>query len=148
MKPEHAESNRPASLNIGAAAKASGVSAKMIRHYEAIGLLPRAQRSNANYRLYGMPDVHDLRFIRQARSLGFPLGSVRELLALWRNHQRSNAEVKRLATAHVMRLEAKIGESREMAEALRHLADHCHGDGRPECPILEGLAREGDGNEA
>lgn len=127
-------------LSIGAAAKASGVSAKMIRHYEEIGLLPRAQRSNGNYRLYGPQEVHNLRFIHRARSLGFPLETIRELLALWRNRQRSSAQVKKLALAHVESLEAKIAEMQEMAVTLRHLAQHCHGDHRPDCPILERLA--------
>ncbi|TDQ78829.1 MerR family transcriptional regulator [Dongia mobilis] len=127
-------------LNIGEAAQASGVSAKMIRHYEAIGLLPRAQRSNANYRIYGPQDVHNLRFIHRARSLGFRLEDIRELLALWRNRQRSSAQVKKLALAHVAELEEKIAAMQEMAEALKHLAQHCHGDDRPDCPILEQLA--------
>lgn len=127
-------------LNIGEAAQASGVSAKMIRHYEAIGLLPRAQRSNANYRIYGPQDVHNLRFIHRARSLGFRLEDIRELLALWRNRQRSSAQVKKLALAHVAELEEKIAAMQEMAETLKHLAQHCHGDDRPDCPILEQLA--------
>jgi len=131
-------------LNIGAAAKASGVSAKMIRHYESIGLLPEAQRSNGNYRLYGPQDVHNLRFIHRARSLGFPLETIRELLALWRNRQRSSGQVKKLALTHVESLEAKIKEMQEMAGALKHLAQNCHGDDRPDCPILDGLAK-GDG---
>jgi Cu(I)-responsive transcriptional regulator len=128
-------------LNIGAAAKASGVSAKMIRHYESIGLLPEAQRSNGNYRLYGPQDVHNLRFIHRARSLGFPLETIRELLALWRNRQRSSGQVKKLALSHVESLEAKIKEMQEMASALKHLANNCHGDDRPDCPILDGLAK-------
>jgi MerR family copper efflux transcriptional regulator len=127
-------------LNIGEAAKASGVSAKMIRHYESIGLLPRAQRSNGNYRLYGPQEVHNLRFIHRARSLGFPLETIRELLALWRNRQRSSASVKKLAMTHVATLEAKIAEMQAMAATLKHLAHHCHGDNRPDCPILENLA--------
>lgn len=129
-------------LSIGAASKASGVSAKMIRHYESIGLLPRAERSNGNYRLYGQQDVHNLRFIHRARSLGFPLETIRELLALWRNRQRSSAQVKKLALTHVAALEAKIAEMQEMAAALKHLAQNCHGDERPDCPILEGLASD------
>jgi MerR family transcriptional regulator, copper efflux regulator len=128
------------SLSIGSAAKASGVSAKMIRHYESIGLLPAAQRSNGNYRLYGQQDVHNLRFIHRARSLGFPLETIRELLALWRNRQRSSSQVKKLALTHVAGLEAKIAEMQEMAAALKHLAHNCHGDDRPDCPILDGLA--------
>ena len=126
-------------LSIGAAAKASGVSAKMIRHYESIGLLPRAERSNGNYRLYGSQDVHNLRFIHRARSLGFPLETIRELLALWRNRQRSSAQVKKLALTHVAGLEAKISEMQQMVAALKHLAQTCHGDARPDCPILRDL---------
>lgn len=128
-------------VSIGDAARISGVSAKMIRHYEAIGLLPRAQRSTGNYRLYGPQEVHNLRFIHRARSLGFPLGTIRELLALWRNRQRSSAQVKKLAMSHVAALEAKIAEMQEMAATLKHLAHHCHGDARPDCPILANLAR-------
>lgn len=127
-------------MNIGEAAKASGVSAKMIRHYETIGLLPRAQRSSGNYRVYGPQEVHNLRFIHRARSLGFPLETIRELLALWRNRQRSSAQVKKLALAHVETLETKIAEMQEMAATLKNLAHHCHGDHRPDCPILEQLA--------
>lgn len=134
-------------LSIGEAAKTSGVSAKMIRHYESIGLLTQARRSNGNYRLYGPHDVHNLRFIHRARSLGFPLETIRELLALWRNRQRSSAQVKKLALTHVAGLEAKIAEMQEMAAALKHLAQHCHGDDRPDCPILEGLAT-GRGTDA
>ena len=127
-------------FNIGAAAKASGVSAKMIRHYESIGLLPRARRSEANYRVYDSEDVHTLRFIQRARAMGFPLDSVRELLALWRNRRRSSAEVKKLALDHVGALEKKIAEMQAMARSLKHLAHNCHGDHRPDCPILDDLA--------
>ena len=129
-------------LSIGAASKSSGVSAKMIRHYESIGLLPLAERSNGNYRLYGPQDVHNLRFIHRARSLGFPLETIRELLALCRNRQRSSSQVKKLALTHVATLEAKIAEMQEMAAALKHLAQNCHGDERPDCPILVGLASD------
>jgi MerR family transcriptional regulator, copper efflux regulator len=127
-------------LNIGAAAKASGVSAKMIRHYEIIGLLPRARRSQANYRLYTEEDIHTLRFIRRARALGFPLDSVADLLALWRNKRRSSAEVKKMALGHVATLEKKIAEMQAMSRTLTHLARNCHGDARPDCPILDDLA--------
>lgn len=129
-----------AMLSISEAAQASGVSAKMIRHYESIGLLPRAQRSNGNYRLYGPEDLHIMRFVHRARSLGFPLDNIRELLALWRNRQRSSAQVKKLALAHVAQLERKIAEMQEIVATLGHLAQHCHGDHRPECPILAKLA--------
>jgi MerR family copper efflux transcriptional regulator len=125
---------------IGEAAKASGVSAKMIRHYESIGLLPKAQRTGAGYRLYDETEVHALRFIHRARSLGFSLENIRQLLALWRDRRRSSATVKKLALAHVSELEAKIAEMQSMAQTLKHLAHHCHGDERPDCPILEDLA--------
>ena len=129
------------SMNIGEAAKASGVSAKMIRHYEAIGLLAAARSANG-YRVYDDRDVAVLRFIRHARDLGFPLEDVRRLLALWRDRGRASAEVKRLALAHVDALETKADSLRSMATSLRHLAAHCHGDERPDCPILEDLARK------
>ncbi len=126
-------------MRIGEAADASGVSAKMIRHYEAIGLLPEIGRRSSNYRDYGGDDLHRLRFIGRARDLGFPIGRIRELLRLWDDRHRSNAEVKALAEAQIAELSARIERLREMAGLLRHLADSCEGDGRPHCPILEGL---------
>lgn len=128
-------------MTIGQAAKSSAVSAKMIRHYESIGLLPKAQRTESGYRLYDGNDVHTLRFIQRARSLGFPLETIRTLLALWRNRRRSSAQVKELALHHVDDLERKIAEMQAMARTLKHLAHHCHGDDRPECPILDDLAK-------
>jgi MerR family transcriptional regulator, copper efflux regulator len=128
-------------VNIGDAAAASGVTAKMIRHYEAIGLLSAARSANG-YRVYGERDVAVLRFIRHARDLGFPLEDVRRLLTLWGDRQRASAEVKRLALAHVAALEDKARSLATMAASLRHLAAHCHGDARPDCPILEDLARK------
>lgn len=127
-------------MTIGQAAKSSAVSAKMIRHYESIGLLPKAQRTEAGYRLYDESDVHTLRFIQRARSLGFPLESIRTLLALWRNRRRSSAQVKDLAQRHVADLERKIAEMQAMVRTLKHLAHNCHGDERPDCPILDDLA--------
>ncbi len=127
-------------MTIGQAAKASHVSAKMIRHYESIGLLARAQRTQAGYRLYDAADVHTLRFIQRARSLGFPLETIKTLLALWRNRRRSSAQVKDLATRHVTELERKIAEMQSMVRTLKHLAHTCHGDDRPDCPILDDLA--------
>jgi Cu(I)-responsive transcriptional regulator len=127
-------------MTIGQAAKSSAVSAKMIRHYESIGLLPKAQRTEAGYRLYDESDVHTLRFIQRARSLGFPLETIRTLLALWRNRRRSSAQVKELAQRHVADLERKIAEMQAMARTLKHLAHNCHGDERPDCPILDDLA--------
>ena len=127
-------------MTIGQAAKSSAVSAKMIRHYESIGLLPKAQRTESGYRLYDDNDVHTLRFIQRARSLGFPLETIRTLLALWRNRRRSSAQVKGLAERHVADLERKIAEMQSMVRTLKHLSHHCHGDDRPDCPILDDLA--------
>ena len=127
-------------MSIGEAAAASGVSAKMIRHYEAIGLI-RPHRAGNGYRVYAESDVAVLRFIRHARDLGFPLEEVRKLLALWRDQNRSSAEVKRRALNHVAALEAKAASLRAMAASLRHLAEHYHGDERPECPILDELEK-------
>lgn len=127
-------------MNIGEAAARSGVSAKMIRHYEAIGLIGAERRPNG-YRSYGMDDVAVLRFIRHARDLAFPLEDVRRLLGLWRDRSRASAEVKRLALEHVEALESKAAALNAMAESLRHLANNCHGDDRPECPILAELER-------
>ena len=127
-------------MTIGQAAKSSSVSAKMIRHYESIGLLPKAQRTQAGYRLYDEADVHTLRFIQRARSLGFPLETIRTLLALWRNRRRSSGHVKELSLRHVAELERKIAEMQAMVRTLKHLAHNCHGDERPDCPILDDLA--------
>lgn len=126
-------------MQIGQAAKASGVSAKMIRHYEAIGLVPSAGRRDNAYRDYGDDDVHRLNFIRRARGLGFSFDQIRALLRLWSDRARSNAEVKAIALAHVDELERKIAEMREMAATLHGLAEACDGSGRPDCPILQGL---------
>ena len=138
---EHADALERGLVDIGHASKASGVSVKMIRHYEAIGLLPKAARTFANYRLYGRNDVHMLQFIRRARSLGFSMEEIKELLGLWKDKSRSSASVKRIAGKHVEDLKRKIGELGAMADALEHLMRHCHGDQRPECPILDDLAQ-------
>lgn len=127
-------------LNIGDAAKTSDVSAKMIRHYEEIGLIPKAKRTLSNYRTYSENDVHTLRFIRQARALGFSIKQIGILLGLWRDSRRPSSKVKRLALAHIAELDAKIREMQAMKRTLETLAAHCHGDERPDCPILEGLA--------
>ncbi len=128
------------SLNIGAAAEVSGVSAKMIRHYEAIGLIPKVRRTASDYRIYSGNDVHMLRFIRHARDLGFAMAQIAELLRLWRDQRRPSREVKHVALAHIAALERKIGELQAMKASLEHLTAHCHGDERPECPILDDLA--------
>lgn len=126
-------------MNIGQAAKASGVSAKMLRYYESIGLIPKAGRTDAGYRTYGEADVNTLRFVRRARDLGLPIERIRLLVGLWRDRDRSSGEVKRIATEHVAELRAKIAELAGMCAALQELADACHGDLRPECPILRDL---------
>jgi Cu(I)-responsive transcriptional regulator len=128
--------------SIGQAAKDSGVSVKMIRHYEAVGLLPKAPRTFGNYRLYGPNDVHTLRFIKRARALGFAMADIKQLVGLWQNKSRSSASVKRIAGKHLEELKGKIVELNAMAAALEHLMRHCHGDLRPECPILEDLAKD------
>lgn len=130
-------------MNIGQAAQASGVTAKMIRYYESIGLMPPSPRSEAGYRRYGEQDLHLLRFIRQARRLGFGIDQIRQLLALWQDRDRSSAQVKALAQSHVDELNQRIGELVAMRDTLSHLAKHCHGDDRPDCPILEGIAAAG-----
>jgi MerR family copper efflux transcriptional regulator len=127
-------------MNIGAAAKASGVSAKMIRYYESIDLIPAGRRSDAGYRLYGDNDLHTLRFIKRARLLGFPLEQIRDLLSLWQNKERASADVKHIATGHVAALNQRIAELTDMRDTLQTLASCCHGDQRPDCPILQGLA--------
>lgn len=126
-------------MNIGDAAAASGVSAKMIRYYEQAGLIPPAARSASGYRLYNAADVHRLRFIRRARDLGFSVAEIGQLLDLWHDRARRSADVKGLAQAHIEDLEERIARLRQMADTLQHLADCCAGDHRPECPILAGL---------
>ena len=133
-------------MDIGRASKESGVSVKMIRHYEAIGLLPKVARTFANYRLYRESDLHTLRFIRRARSLGFSMDDIKELLGLWQNKSRSSAAVKKIAGKHVDDLTRRIAELQGMVDSLEHLARHCHGDARPQCPILEDLAGQKKGN--
>jgi MerR family transcriptional regulator, copper efflux regulator len=127
-------------MNIGEAAKEVGISAKMIRYYESIGLVLPSARSDSGYRIYRETDLHHLRFIRQARRLGFAVEDVRRLLALWQDRGRASAEVKSIALDHVRDLNRRIAEMESMRDALSHLASHCHGDQRPDCPILDGLA--------
>jgi len=130
-------------MNIGEAAGASGVSAKMIRHYEGIGLLPVASRTESGYRQYDDNEVHTLRFIRHSRDLGFSLAEIAELVGLWQNRRRPSRQVKALAQHHIEELDRKAQELLAMKSTLEHLVHCCHGDERPECPILDGLAREG-----
>ncbi len=127
-------------MNIGQAAKAAGVSTKMIRHYESIGLLPRADRSESGYRLYGERDVSVLRFIRQSRSLGFSIAQIADLIGLWGNETRSSREVKSVAQQHLADLEDKLQEIATMKTSLEKLVSACHGDDRPACAILDTLA--------
>ncbi len=132
-----------AAMNIGQAATASGVSAKMIRHYEQVGLFPEPHRTDAGYRQYSEREVHTLRFIRRARDLGFSIQQIGELVGLWQNRRRPSRQVKALAQAHIKELEQKTQELLAMKATLEHLVACCHGDDRPECPILEELAAHG-----
>ncbi len=129
-------------MNIGEASKASGVGAKLIRYYESIGLIPEAGRTAAGYRVYSGNDVNVLRFIKRARTLGFSIERIQRLVGLWQDRNRPSAEVKRVALDHVAELEAKITELRAMSDTLKELANACHGDDRPDCPILRDLAHE------
>jgi MerR family copper efflux transcriptional regulator len=127
-------------MNIGEVARASGISAKMIRYYEDTGLIRAALRSASGYRVYSDKDLQTLRFVRRARDLGFSVRQIDELLTLWRDRARASADVKAIAMGHVAELEAKMRALQEMSETLRHLASTCHGDSRPDCPILTTLA--------
>jgi MerR family transcriptional regulator, copper efflux regulator len=141
-RPELADARQQGLLNIGEAATASGVSAKMIRHYEKIGLIPPAGRTFANYRIYSPASVHTLQFIKRARALGFSIKQIAVLLDLWQDTSRNSAEVKKMAMTHVAELEKRILEMQAMSNALKQLARRCAGDNRPDCPILEDLAQE------
>ena len=129
-------------MNIGDAAKATGVSAKMIRHYESVGLFPEAARTDAGYRQYGDSEIHTLRFVRHARDLGFSVAQIRELLGLWQNRRRSSRQVKALAQAHLDEIDRKLAELQAVKATLQHLVHGCQGDDRPDCPILETLAAD------
>lgn len=127
-------------MNIGEAADASGVTAKMIRYYESVGLMPTAERSAAGYRLYGEADVQTLRFIRRARDLGFSLNRIRTLIGLWKDKERKSHDVKRLAHQYIAELDQDIAKLQSIRDQLQVLANCCHGDDRPDCPILEELS--------
>jgi MerR family transcriptional regulator, copper efflux regulator len=127
-------------MNIGQASSASGVSAKMIRYYESIGLIRPPLRTESNYRVYAEDEVHTLRFVKRARTLGFSVEETATLLGLWQDKARASAEVKAIATEHIGALETKIAELQGMVKTLKHLANCCGGDERPDCPILEDLA--------
>jgi MerR family transcriptional regulator, copper efflux regulator len=127
-------------VNIGEAARLSGVSAKMVRHYESLGLLPRVARTDSGYRQYSEADVHTLRFIKRARDLGFSMEEIGELVGLWQNRRRASASVRRIAQKHAEDLGERIAQMQAMQRTLHHLVHCCHGDERPECPILDELA--------
>ncbi|HTZ80972.1 MAG TPA: Cu(I)-responsive transcriptional regulator [Stellaceae bacterium] len=131
-------------MNIGAVSEATGLPAKTIRYYESIGLVEPAERSSGNYRLYGEREVMTLRFIERARRLGFSLKEVKELIALWRDRERASADVRQLAESHLQRIDERLAKLEEMRRTLQHLIDRCHGDHRPDCPILDELAHERD----
>jgi len=145
---EMGEARRDGFRNIGEAARASGVSAKMIRHYEQTGVVPPPPRTAAGYRLYRETDVHTLRFVQRARELGFPVKEIKELVGLWTSRRRSSAEVHRVASRHLAALERKLGQMEAMRGTLRQLVRACHGDERPECPILDDLAHAGAARSA
>lgn len=127
-------------MNIGQAAERSGLSAKMIRYYEEIGLMTPPPRTDSNYRVYGADEVHVLRFIKRSRTLGFSMEETATLLGLWQDRKRASAEVKDIASGHIRELETKIAELQGMVKTLRHLVHCCAGDERPDCPILDDLA--------
>ena len=131
-------------MQIGEASAASGMSAKMIRYYESIGLVPSANRKDSGYRAYGEPDIHRLRFIHRARELGFSVKRIGDLLRLWNDRSRASREVKKLALDHIAELEAQIARMQGLRDTLAHLAETCDGDSRPHCPILLDLASDGE----
>ena len=126
-------------MNIGKAARQSGVSAKMVRHYESLGLLPQVQRSDSGYRQYSSAEVHTLRFIKRSRELGFSMAEIAELVSLWQNRRRASASVRRIALKHADELALRIAAMQAMQHTLTQLIDCCHGDDRPDCPILDDL---------
>ena len=128
--------------SIGEAAELSGISAKMIRYYESMGLMPEPSRTEAGYRRYEENDIHNLRFILRARDLGFSVKQIRELLDLWRDRDRASSEGKALASGHLVELRRKLREMEMMVDTLQHLVKNCHGDDRPDCPILGELGRD------
>jgi len=129
-----------ANVAIGEAARRSGVSARMVRHYEGLGLLPAVARTESGYRQYGEADIHTLRFIKRSRDLGFSMEEIAELVGLWHNRRRTSASVKRIAQKHLGELEQRIADMQAMRNTLAHLVHCCHGDARPDCPILDDLA--------
>jgi Cu(I)-responsive transcriptional regulator len=128
-------------MNIGEVATKSGVNSKSIRHYESLGIVPKASRTDSGYRIYKESDVHILIFIKKARSLGFSMKEIKRLVSLWRNKSRASSEVKSLATSHIKNLEEKISELQSMVDTLKYLSRNCHGDSRPDCPIIDDLSK-------
>ena len=127
-------------VNIGDAARASGVSAKMVRHYESLGLLGAVARTDSGYRQYSAADIHTLRFIKRARELGFSMAEIANLVGLWHDQARASSEVKRVAQQHLIELENRIQAMQDMRRTLQKLVQSCQGDDRPDCPILDNLA--------
>jgi len=127
-------------MTVGQAATRSGVSTRMVRHYESLGLLPQVQRSDSGYRQYTDTEVHTLRFIKRARDLGFSMAEIAELVSLWQNRRRASASVRRIARKHADDLAQRIAAMQAMQETLAHLIQGCQGDQRPDCPILDDLA--------
>ena len=130
-------------MNIGETSRKAGVTPKMVRHYESLGLLPKVHRTESGYRLYGESEVHTLRFIKRSRDLGFSIPEIAELVKLWQDRKRPSANVKKVASGHLAELDRKIKEMESMRKTLQHLVHCCQGDGRPDCPILEDLAGSG-----
>lgn len=129
-------------MNIGEAARTSGVNAKLIRHYESIGIIPKATRTEAGYRTYTEADVNILSFVKRSRTLGFSMKEIKKLVSLWRNKARASRDVKSMAIKHIDEMEQKILALEDMVKTLKHLARSCHGDNRPDCPILNDLASQ------
>jgi MerR family transcriptional regulator, copper efflux regulator len=128
-------------VTIGEAAQRSGVSARMVRHYEGLGLLPEVARTESGYRQYDDADIHTLRFIKRSRDLGFSMEEIAELVGLWHNRRRASSSVKRIAEKHLGELEQRIADMQSMRNTLAHLVHCCHGDARPDCPILDDLGK-------
>lgn len=126
-------------MNIGEVSKLADVNSKMVRRYEELGIIPKAGRTDSGYRQYSQNDVHVLRFVKRARELGFSMKDIKQLVSLWKNKTRSSAQVKNIATKHIDELQKKLEEIQSMLSTLNHLVKNCHGDQRPDCPILEGL---------
>lgn len=142
MSPAQAAGAERWPVAIGVAAERAGVSARMVRHYEGLGLLPPVARTESGYRQYSAADVHTLRFIRRARDLGFGMDEIAQLVGLWQDKARASAQVKRIAQTHITALSERIAAMQAMQRSLQALVGCCHGDERPDCPILDDLATQ------